>query len=767
MTSKNISIIDEEDIKNLWKIFRRNWYYFVILPLLALIAAKIYIYSTTNISAASITILFNPDNSSDISEVILRGLGVQSRNKNIANEMYVLTSSSLVREILDKLNLDVSYYIIGRAKTTEVYGGVPFQVKPNIINPEYYNFPFNLTIIDNTKYSLMFEKQDTKYEKIHYFGEEIVTKDYSIVINKTNPLARDFNTQVLYMFKVNNKNALVNKYKASLEVTNFEWTGVIEISLQDAIANRAVDFLDTLATEYIEQSILRQQEVNSKTIELIDKLLDDVVNELNIIEIRLENFKKDNVSLNLTEEQSHYITKLTSYNAEADNLEIELQLLNYLYDHILINKENIYLTPSLIGQPKDAILGNYLNRLFELQRKRNDLLFDNEVNSPTVKDVDTQITKLKDLAISHLLSSKRAIKDRINTISEYTQAHKDFMKTIPGIERELINIQRKREVNEKIYLYLLEKKAETIIAKASIVSDRNVIESAKSQGIISPDKQKIYYTYVGIGLIISFLIIFIKRIFFNTIDSKEDLEALTNMPILGVIGRSKDSKDEYLVVESKPKSAITEAFRSIRTNFEYLSPEVKNKMILITSYMAKEGKTFSTVNIAAILAKADKRVLIMELDLHHPQISIALGVSNHVGISSYLIDKATSKEIIKHTESKNLDYILAGSVPPNPSELIISNKLKKLLLDLKPKYDYIIIDTPPIGIITDALIIMKMTDINLYVLRASYAKKEFVKIAHQIKENNNPKNMGFILNGVKGSFLKYGYGYGYNYGGYG
>jgi len=239
------------------------------------------------------------------------------------------------------------------------------------------------------------------------------------------------------------------------------------------------------------------------------------------------------------------------------------------------------------------------------------------------------------------------------------------------------------------------------------------------------------------------------------------------MPVLGVIGRSKDSKDGYLVVESKPKSVITEAFRSIRTNFEYLAPGVKNKMILITSYMAKEGKTFSTVNLAAILAKADKKVLIVELDLHHPQISTALGVSNHVGISSYLIDKATGKEIIKRTDNKNLDYILAGSVPPNPSELIVSSKLKKLLLDLKSKYDYIIIDTPPIGIITDALIIMKMTDINLYVLRASYAKKEFVKIAHQIKENNNPKNMGFILNGVKNNFLKYGYGYGYNYGAYG
>jgi len=348
----------------------------------------------------------------------------------------------------------------------------------------------------------MFEDQNTKYEKIHYFGEEIVNEDYSIVINKTNPLA-DVNTQVLYMFKVNNKNALVSKYKATLKVTNFEWTGVIEISLQDAIADKAVDFLDTLATVYIEQSVLSQKEVNSKTIELIDKLLDDVVNKLNVIEIRLENFKKDNVSLNLTEEQSHYITKLTSYDTEHDKLGIELQLLNYLYDHVLINKENIYLTPSLIGQPKDAILSDYLRRLFELQRKRNDLLFDNEVNSPTVKNVDAQITKLKDFAILYLLSAKKAITERINTISEYTQAHKNFMKTIPGVERELINIQRTREVNEKIYLYLLEKKAETIIAKASIVSDRNIIESAKSQGIISPGKDLLYLCWHWLNNIFS------------------------------------------------------------------------------------------------------------------------------------------------------------------------------------------------------------------------------------------------------------------------
>jgi capsular exopolysaccharide synthesis family protein len=325
----------------------------------------------------------------------------------------------------------------------------------------------------------------------------------------------------------------------------------------------------------------------------------------------------------------------------------------------------------------------------------------------------------------------------------------------------LVNINRKVEVNEKIYLFLLETRAQTVIARASIVPDKFVLSPSVSTGLLKPIKAKILAMGAGIGLALSFLVIFLKGIFYNNIQTKDDLAELTTLPVIGVIGKSKEAKESYLVVDKNPQSLTAEAFRVIRTNLAYFAPKSTSKVILITSSMASEGKTFCAINIASILAKAKRPVALIDLDLHKPKQANAFNLKNDVGVTSFLVGKATLNDIILETPVENLNVILTGPRTPNASELILDPMLEEMIKELKSRFEYIILDTPPVGLLSDALVMMKYSDLNLYVLKANYSKKDFVDIAHQIIEKNNIKSLSFILNGVNAKNIPAGYGGGY------
>jgi capsular exopolysaccharide synthesis family protein len=334
---------------------------------------------------------------------------------------------------------------------------------------------------------------------------------------------------------------------------------------------------------------------------------------------------------------------------------------------------------------------------------------------------------------------------------------------MPTTMKGLVNINRKVAINEKIYLFLLETRAKTVIERASIVPDKTILEPAVSTGLLRPVKLKIYLMSAGAGLAASMILIFLLSLFYNYIQTKEELAALTTLPIIGIIGKSKDAKDDYLAVEKNPQSLTAEAFRVIRTNLSYFSYKSASKTVLVTSTMPAEGKTFCAVNIATIMAKAKKKVLLMDLDLHKPKQANAFNLKNDMGITNYLVGKATAEEIVLKTPVENLDIVLTGPRTPNASELILEPKLETLIESFKEQYEYIVIDTAPVGVLSDALVLMKLSDINIYVLRAHFAKREFVELAHNILEKNNIKSMSFVLNQVSQKKVPAGYGGTYYY----
>jgi capsular exopolysaccharide synthesis family protein len=333
------------------------------------------------------------------------------------------------------------------------------------------------------------------------------------------------------------------------------------------------------------------------------------------------------------------------------------------------------------------------------------------------------------------------------------------------MERELLGIQRNFSVNENIYLYLLQKKAETGIAKATAVSDNKVLDTASLNDIpVIPNRKAVLIITLILALVLPVIIILLQGYFKNTISNRADVEKLTKIPIIGVVGHL--STGDRLIVSSKPKSSIAEAFRSIRANLMFFGLADQHKIVLVTSSVGGEGKSFSTLNLATVLSLQHHKVIIVGMDLRKPQLIHDLGVENTDGVSTLLIGKSTLEKVIQKTNIENLDIIPSGPIPPNPAELL-SKKETLLLLDtLRERYDYILIDTPPVGIVSDAMVLMNYADINVFILRENYSKKEYIKTINDYYAQGKVKNLCILLNDA-GVNQRYGYGYGYSYGYYG
>lgn len=782
MAQKNTSLIDINDINNLLKVVSRNWLLIVLFLGVAYIIAFVYIHKLTEYSAAKTQILIKSEETYDYQSQILEGLG-QSYNaynsyEKIANQMRVIKSYDLIEKAVSKLNLDVSYYVVGRLKTTEIYESKPFQIQVFSINSSLYEQPIKLSFIDEKKYRIKYDKYGETISHDFFFNQEAVDSDFKIMVKRNSSInentvgaLKDYE----YQFKVHNIQNLIAKYQSGLTVENEEYTAILSVTVEDEIAERAVLFLDTLSKVYLDYSLKSKVDINENTLKYIDKQLDEVIEILSRIEDDLENFKKKKAILDLSKEEETYFQQLTDYEAQRTKLQLEIQSIGELEKYIILDKDPELLPPSFYINSEDDFLKKSVGELYTFQIARNGALFNSTTKNMSITEIDQKIKLLKSNILTYLGNTKIAIQTNIDRISREIGNFEGSIQNIPQKQRQLLNIARKQQVYEKMYSFLLEKKSSTIIARAGIVPETKIIESARSIGIVKPDKNKILYSFLGSSLVIALLIVFIRTTFFSRIESVPELKALTTLPILGEILYSDAGRSSYIVVDADPKSPITESFRSLRTNLEYMASESKSKIVLITSNNPGEGKTFCSINLASILAKAGKKVLVIELDLHKPKVHLGLNMKSDFGVSNILIGKESTKNSILKTSVENLDTILAGPTPPNASELVLSPHMSEMLEYARENYDYIIVDTPPVGLISDAFILMKFADVSLFVLNVRFATKGSVNNAHEIVELNKLHNFGFVMNGVKQRKSKYyynrynyGYGFGYGYGyGYG
>jgi tyrosine-protein kinase Etk/Wzc len=741
----NNNLIDQKDLKRTLSTIGKNWYWFILFLGLSLAGSVFYLYKATKFYGVTTEILIKAQKD-PLKAALLESMPTKPSDQDLTNEILVLSSTKMVDETVKKLGLDISYYIEGRIKTGEVYKGTPFEVQGKLLDYSFYETPISLKIINQKRFAWEINTEEYSKKGEANFGDPVVTSKFSFLVTpdsnvfKNNPRINEIN----YQFRFHDHKELVSKYKKRLVIEPIPDASAISISLEDEVMEKAIDFLNTLVNIYIENSISVNKQVNENTLAFIDGQLSQVENQLNGIESNLEQYQKDKTTFNLGGEQSVLFQRSVDFETERARMGIQLKSIDNMYEYLNSSESDLAISPAVLAQQNDPSLSSAFTELFALQQKRTNLLFSNTPSSPLVKQTDDQISSVKQNIMGLILNIRKKLTNDINSLSSQLNEYEVTMRQMPTTQRGIVNISRNVEIYSKIYEFLLETKAQTVISKAAIVADKIILEPAYFNGNVRPLSMQTIAGGFGLGIALSFLLVFIKGMFYNYINTKDELKDITDLSIIGVIGKSKEAGDEYLVVDKFPQSQIAEAFRVIRTNLSYFAPKVKSKILLVTSSVAGEGKTFCAVNIATTLAKAKKKVILVDLDLHKPKQANAFNLHNDVGITSYVVGKANLNQIIKDTAIENLQIILTGPRTPNASELIVDPMMDKLLEELKNIYEYIIIDTPPVGLLSDALVFMKHADLNLYVLKAGYSKRDFVDIAHQITEKNDIKHISFI-----------------------
>ncbi len=785
-------IIDVNDLRSFLRIFSKNWYFVVVALILSAVLSYLYSYKIPEVYGASTQILLKDKDTYNYQAAVYQNIGYVAAYGDIVNQKRVLTSYDMVSRALEKLDFDVSYYIIGRFKKTEAYGGMPFRVKMTVLKPWLLEKPFDLHIIDAEHFELSYDRGAGIVKKQFPFDVEVVDQpdgDFKLLAEKlvafTPARMEEKLTVTDYQFVVHSRQFLIGKYSYGMSVENLEYTSILEVTVEDEIPVRAKMFLDTLSQEYINYTLKSEFDINDRTIIYIDKQIEEVSNIMAVYEDDLERFISTKNILDLNKQEDQYYNQLVSYDAQKRHLELQLQSLDDLENYLVNVGEETLLPPSMYILEDDAGMKNMIAEVYDEQMARTNKLFDATGRNPVMTKGDSLQQIRRANLMVYLVNTRKAINERMSGVQEQIDDYTGLIKGVPVNQRGLLNIRRKLGVNEKLYEFLLEKRANTVIAKAGIIPTTKVIERARGLGVVRPDKMKILYTFLVGGALLSMMLVFVRVLFYDRIENADQLRATTHLPVFGEIIASEKAEENYVVVDSDPKSAITESFRTVRTNLEYLPATEKGKVVMVTSYRPNEGKTFCSVNLSAILAKAGKKVLLLELDLHKPKVGTNMGMNAAQGLTNILVGKVPVGECVLPTQIENFNVVLSGPTPPNASELVLSKHLIELFEWGRGQFDYVVVDTPPVGLITDALLMMRHVDATLFVINTRFANKDHIKNAVETANANSSKNFGFILNGVRmkksryyyntnygygyryayGYGSGYGYGYGYGYGG--
>tara|TARA_B100001741_G_scaffold263396_1_gene228066 strand:+ start:6820 stop:9240 length:2421 start_codon:yes stop_codon:yes gene_type:complete len=769
------------DLKVFFDRYLIFWKYIFLSIISFLIIGFLYNRYSTKIYKSSTTLLIKEESNNSLgADDVFEGLDLFGGQKNIKNEIGILESFSLTKKTLQELNFRISYYHSGNLKSDDIYKKTPFIIDVDEYHPQIINQKFNIKLIseeefiltanfDNVKlFNLSTEtyisnkELDINYEALHKFDEIIKTDFFNFSISKNDlSLFKDENWSN-YFFVISSYNELTEIYLKKLEVIEIEKdASILKISLEGPNAVKINDFLNKFTELYLAKDLDEKNQITSNTIQFINQQLTSISDSLSNVESTLENFKEKNPKIELSQKEYGAFYQLEKLEQEKAILELNNKYYVSLEEYLLKNNNvNNIVAPSTMGI-EDPLLNNHISELTKLYSQLNEVSVNSKQEHPLVISLKEQIKNTKEKLIENIdnviSSSDLTLKDINLRISEI----EGLIGNLPQNERILLNIQRKFNLNENIYNYLLEKRAEASITKASNISDHKIIDMPRlvSNLPIRPNTLLIYFFSLMIGIFFPTILISLFFIFNNKIIDKKDIDQITSIPLLGKIMHNNSGYN--LVNINSPKSGIAEAFRSIRTNIQYLASDKSQKVICITSSIGGEGKTFVAMNLASIFSITQGKTILIGADMRKPKIFNDFKLTNDIGLSSYLSSQNSKEEVIQNTEYENLDIILSGPIPPNPSELLSLNKMEEFIKELKKTYQNIIIDTPPIGLVTDGLILMNHSDVNIYVVRQNFTTKDMLNNLNETIIKNNVVNMNLVINDISIDKTSYGYGYGY------
>ena len=757
------------------------WKQILLSILIFFLLGFFYNRYSKKIYKSSTTLLIKEETNASLgSDDIFEGLDLFGGQMNIKNEIGILKSFSLTKNTLEKLNFRISYFHSGSFKSNDIYKKTPFVViidenRPQSINQKFYielisenEFILttnlnNVNLFDMSTETFISNKDyDFNYEGLHKFGEKIITDFFSFTISKNDLSLFKDEDWVNYFFVVSSYNDLTKNYLKNLKILEIEKdASILKISLEGSNPLKINDFLNKFTELYLALDLDEKNQITSNTIQFINEQLVSISDSLSNVESSLETFKEINPKIELSQKEYGAFYQVEKLEQEKAFLELNnkyyISLQEYLFKN---NNINNIVAPSTMGID-DPLLNSHIIELTKLYSQLDLISVNSKQGHPLVQSIKKQIKSTKEKLIENIeniiSTSELTLEDINSRIVELESVIGD----LPQNERILLNIQRKFNLNENIYNYLLEKRAEASITKASNISDHKVIDMPRLESNlpIKPNTTLIYVISIMLGFFLPSIIISIYYLFNNKIIDKKDIDEITSVPLIGKIMHNDSGYN--LVNINSPKSAIAVSFRSIRTNIQYLASDKIEKVICITSSIGGEGKTFVAMNLASIFSITRGKTILIGADMRKPKIFNDFNLSNDVGLSSYLSNQNTKDEVIQKTEFENLDIILSGPIPPNPSELLSLEKMKDFIEELKKTYKHIIIDTPPIGLVTDGLVLMKYSDINIYVVRQNFTTKEMLNNFNETIIKNNVLNMNLIVNDISNDKTSHGYGYGY------
>ena len=770
---------DNIDIKKLIFKIQANWYWFALTVFITIsIAYFINRYSDPVYKLSSFVLIQDKENTlSGGIESILEEQGIlrRTRKKVVENEIAVIKSYKIIQETIQQLpEFFVSYFSVGRIRTIERYKSSPFYVEYDTTKENLYGIPIYVKLLNNKEYLLQIDKDKILNKKMK-FGEPYESKNFSFTVN-LNPdvnVNEIHSTQRQYFFIINRFSDLVKKYKSKISITTTDKKStVIEISTTGLVPQKEVDFINKLLDVYIQNGLTEKNLIAQNTINFIDNQLLEITDSLSQNENNLKTFRQTFNLIDLSKEGSALYERLTDAQKKKSELLIKKSYLEYLKKYLTQNSDlSQIVIPSSIGI-NDPALMELIRQLISLYQEKNNFLITATEKNPAYEAVLNKIAQTRKLLIENNEMLLRSTELNLEEIDKNIKIIESGFKQLPATEKEYINIQRRYKLNDQIYTYLLTKRAEAGIAKASNIPDNKILDyaSVDTRIQIAPKYSLNYIIAIAIGLLIPLIIILIADFFNTTIIDISEIENKVKVPLIGIVGHNHKNID--FVVSQSPKSTIAESFRTIRTNIQYLHPDknLKSHVIAITSTVSEEGKTFCAINIASSYALLDKKTLLVGLDLRRPRIHETIQVSNNIGISTYLLGETKLEDIIIPTSQENLFFIPTGPVPPNPAELLESKKMLNLIETLKNMFEIIVIDTPPVALVTDALLISRFSNTNIFVIRQNCSKKNVIEFLNTIKNNYSHTLLTLLINDVKinsyygKSYSYYGtYGYGYNY----
>jgi len=758
------SNIDPINIRELLLKYLRNWYWFVISAVLCFAIAYVYLKMTNNQYQVQTTILLRKDASSSglLDMSMLEGLGVSASSKEVDDEIQVLTSKSIMLKVIESLGIETEYYEKKGLRFEELYPAIPFK----LIVPK----SFNDTLKDQVE--LLVKWTDSGYhielksgkKKGKYVIQDI-NSEFNSIIGKLKfqqylVIKKDVNYKIISY----PKRGLTDSYCKAIKVAPVnKKANAINVSTISSCPKKSQDILNKLIELYNLDAIIDKNLIASNTAAFVDERLKLISSELLDVELNVESYKKKNSLTDIASEAEIFLKSSSEYDKMLAELETQLNLIGYIETYVKDNKNQYNLVPANLGIEDKSLITLMQEYNMALLERMKVMRTTNDQN-PVIMQMEQQLKQLRSSIIVSIGSLKDGLKIAKRDVLGKNAQFSSKIKDVPTQERQFIEIKRQQEIKEKLYLFLLQKREENAMSLASTIPSAKTVDAAFTSVLpVAPRRMIIFLLSLILGVVLPVVVIYISDILNNKITDKSELKKLLKVPFLGSIGFNKDY--DRIVVREGKTSPIVEMFRLIRTNMQFMISGKKSPVILVTSSIAGEGKSFTSINMAMSFALLKKKVILIGLDVRNPMLEEYMHIPKDKGITLFLSDPNynTHNLIVPSGFHPFLSVIPAGPVPPNPAELLMSPRLDELIDELKNEFDYIILDSAPVGIVSDTYLLNRLVDNTIYVTRQNYTPREMAGFINDTYDNKRLNNMAVVLNGTKEN-LGYGYGYGSGYG---